>query len=60
MLVCQNHLVWTDIIQFNKDNLEKTSLKYQIMKKYFRSLDSQQQDDFMEKYTWLSKLRFRL
>ena len=46
-----------DIIQFNKDNLEKTSLKYQIMKKYFRSLDSQQQDDFMEKYTWLSKLR---
>ena len=37
MLICKNK--FCDIVQFNKDNL-KTSLKYQIVKKYFKILSN--------------------
>ena len=44
-----------DIIHFCKNHNNKTSMRYNIMKNYFRDLDKDQQNIFMEKYSWLSK-----
>ena len=46
-----------DIIEFNKNNRGKTSLKYSVMKKYYHSLEEESDKDiFINKYSWLQKL----